>query len=131
MATLYDLMILLDPNAPEERQAEILQGVKSMIESSGTIVGEYDWGTRRMAYEIDHRPEAAYHLFQIEAQAELLDRLRHHLKITDGVLRSRTIRVKPGTAPPPTPPSARPPEGARPREEEGDTQVAPRAAADA
>ncbi|MEX2193807.1 MAG: 30S ribosomal protein S6 [Thermoleophilaceae bacterium] len=131
MSALYDLMILLDPTAPEERQDEILAGVKSMIESSGSIEAEHDWGTRRMAYEIDHRPDAAYRLYQIQADPQLLERLRHHLKITDGVLRARTIRVKPGAPPPPTPPPARP-EGARGREEEeGDTQVAPRAAADA
>lgn len=130
MAALYDLTILLDPNAPEERQGEILQNVKSMIEESGSLVGEYDWGTRRMTFEIDHRPEAAYHLLQLEAEPELLDRLRHNLKITDGVLRARIIRVKPGMPMPPPPPAARP-EGARPRDEEGDTQVAPRAAADA
>ena len=127
---MYDLIIMLDPNAPEERQGQILQDVKSMVESSGTIVTEQDWGIRRMTFEIRHRPEAAYHLMQIEAEPDLLDRLRHSLKITDGVLRSRIIRVKPG-APLPPPPAAARPDAARPRDEEGDTQVAPRAAADA
>lgn len=130
MPALYDLIVMLDPNAPEERQDQILQDVKSTIEGSGTIVAEQDWGTRRMTFEIDHRPEAAYHLLQIEASSELLDRLRHSLKITDGVLRSRIIRVKPG-APLPPPPAATRPDAARQRDEEGDTQVAPRAAADA
>jgi small subunit ribosomal protein S6 len=128
MPGLYDLVILLDPNAPEERQAEILRDVKALIESGGTLVSEHDWGVRRMAYEIDHRPEAAYHVLQFEAEPALLERLRHTLKITDGVLRQRTIRAKPGAPPPPAPR----PEAPRPREEEaGDTQVAPRAAADA
>ena len=130
MPALYDLMILLDPNAPEERQAEILQGVRDMIDGSGVLVAEHDWGTRRMTFEIDHRPEAAYHLLQLEAEPELLDRLRHNLKITDGVLRARIIRVKPGMPMPPAPPATRA-EPARARDEEGDTQVAPRAAADA
>lgn len=129
MSPLYDLVILLDPNAPDERRDEIIAGVRSMIEASGTLVGEHDWGTRRMAYEIDKRPDAEYRLIQMEAETELLDQLRHQLKITDGVLRSRTIRLKPGAPPPPSP------EGGMPRggreDEAGDTQVAPRAAADA
>ena len=33
----------------------------------GTLKGDADWGMRRLAYEIDHRPEAHYHLFQFEA----------------------------------------------------------------
>lgn len=133
MTPLYDLMIMLDPAAPEERQGEIIQSVKSMIEGSGSIVGAHDWGTRRMAYEIDHRPEATYHLFQIEADPDLLDRLRHHLKITDGVLRSRTIRVKPGQPLPPAPPVTRSdmPRAGRDEEDATETHVAPRAAADA
>ncbi|HWH45534.1 MAG TPA: 30S ribosomal protein S6 [Thermoleophilaceae bacterium] len=130
MSPLYDLVILLDPNAPDERREEIMAGVRSMIEASGTLVGEHDWGTRRMAYEIDKRPDAEYRLLQMEAEPELLDQLRHQLKITDGVLRSRTIRLKPGAPPPP--PS---PEGAIARagheDDASDTQVAPRAAADA
>ena len=124
---LYDLMLMLDPNAPEERQNEVISGVESMIEADATLVGKHDWGVRRMAYQIDHRPEAAYHLFQFETDKnELLERLEHSLKIADGVLRFRTIRLKPGSPPPPTPR----PELPRTRERAQDTRVAPRAAAD-
>src|SRR5207244_3924135 len=85
---LYDLMLMLDPNAPEERQNEVIRNVESMIEADGTLVGKHDWGVRRLAYEIDHRPEGAYHLFQFETdKKELLERLDHSLKIADGVLR--------------------------------------------
>jgi ribosomal protein S6 len=128
MTALYDLMLLLDPNAPEGRHAQILGEVKSMIEKDGSLVGEHDWGMRRIAYEIDHRKEAAYHLFQFEGESPLLDRLGHQLKIADGVLRFRTIRLKPGSPPPPVPRAEAP----RPREEDSETTtVAPRAAADA
>jgi len=128
---LYDLMLLLDPNAPEGRQNEVLQSTESTIQSAGTLVGKHDWGVRRMAYEIDHRPEAAYHLFQFETdEADLLRRLGHSLKIADGVLRHRIIRLKPGSPPPPTPrpeaPRSREPERRHPDE----TRVAARAAAD-
>lgn len=129
MPALYDLMILLDPNAPEGRGEQILGDTRAALEADGTIVGEHDWGTRRMTFEIDHRPEAAYHLFQFEGGNELLERLNHTLKITDGVLRFRVIKVKPGT---PTPPAPRP-EAPRPasRERGPETRVAARAAADA
>jgi small subunit ribosomal protein S6 len=132
MAGLYDLMLLLDPNAPEERQREIVDNVRSAIDGGGGIVGEHDWGTRRLAYEIQHRPEAAYHLFQFESEPALLERLNHNLRITDGVLRFRIIRLKPGSPPPPPP---RPDTGQRagPRREgrADEERTAPRAAADA
>src|SRR6478609_8628763 len=102
---LYDLMLLLDPGVPSDRQESILRDVQGLIESDGKLVGNYDWGTRRMTFEIDHRPEAAYHLFQFEAEGggALLERVDHSLKIMDGVLRHRIIRLKDGSPPPPTP----------------------------
>ena len=122
---LYDLIVLLDPNAPDDRHREILGSVSAAIEGKGTLVGQHDWGMRRMAFEIDHRSDAAYHLFQFEGQNDLLDQLHNSLKITDGVLRHRIIKVKPGTPPPPTPrPEA--PRGARTPERSGRNRRRPR-----
>src|SRR3954447_5943555 len=124
MARLYDLMILLDPNVPEERHSQILSQVQSMIEGSGTLVGAHDWGLRKLAYEMDHRGEAGYHLFQFEGENPLLEQLDHTLKITDGVLRFRTIKLKPGSPAPAAPrgdAQARPPREAR---SGGETRVA-------
>lgn len=128
MPPLYDLMLMLDPNAPDERHEEIVGETRSMIEDGGELVGAHDWGTRRLAYEIDHRREAGYHLFQLEGPPALLERLDHSLKIMDGVLRFRIIRLKQGSPPPPVPDrdtQRRREEGAEP------TVAAARAAADA
>lgn len=114
MTRLYDLFVLLDPHAPGERQQEILANIRSSIESGGTLVGAHEWGQRRIAFEIDHRAEADYHIIQFESESnDLLERLDHALKITDGVLRFRIIRLKPGSGPPPQPR----PDGPRYREE--------------
>ena len=129
MVNLYDLMVLVDPAATEDRQSAVIAEVQQML-AAGEVVGEHDWGTRRLAYEIDHREEADYRLWQFNAEPELLERLNTRLRIMDGVLRFRIIRLKPG-APPPPPPR---PDGPRPREDrerEPDGRVAARAAADA
>ena len=129
MTRLYDLMLMIDPTAPEERRTAAVSEAESMIGSGGEMVEEHDWGHRRMAYEIEHRPEAEYHLYQFKGDNALLDRLNQRLRILDGVLRFRIIKVKPGQ---PTPP---PPEQQGPRRrderEPQDTRVAARAAADA
>ena len=129
MPNLYDLMVMLDPDAPEERRTEILSNIESMVAAGGgSVVGHHDWGVRRIAFEIDHRPEAAYHLYQFELDSnETLDRLNHNLRIADGVIRFRIIKVKPGTPPPPEPRQEAP---RPPRERPQETRVAPRAAAD-
>lgn len=129
MAGQYDLMLLIDPTAPEERRTAAVSEAESMINSGGELLEQHDWGHRRMAYEIDHRPEAEYRLYQFRGDNALLDRLNSRLRILDGVLRFRIIKAKPGQ---PTPP---PPEQQAPRRrddrEPQDTRVAARAAADA
>jgi small subunit ribosomal protein S6 len=109
MPRLYDLMLMLDPAAPEDRRVAILSNVQTAIEDGGNLLAVHDWGERKMTFEIRHQPDAEYHLFQFEGSDNaLLERLDHNLKITDGVLRFRIIKVKPGT---PTPPPPRPETG--------------------
>jgi small subunit ribosomal protein S6 len=129
MAGYYDLMLLIDPNAPEERRTAAVAEAESIINSGGEMVGTYDWGTRRMAYEIDHRPEADYRLYQFNGDNAVLDRLNQRLRILDGVLRFRIIKLKPGQPTPP-PPDQQAPRRREERETQ-DTKVAARAAADA
>jgi small subunit ribosomal protein S6 len=100
---LYDLMLLLDTSAPEEQRKKVLSDVEAMVSSSGTIVGNHDWGTRALAYEIGHRGDAEYHLLQFHGPAELLANLHRTLRITDGVVRFRIIKLAPGTPAPPEP----------------------------
>jgi small subunit ribosomal protein S6 len=129
MAGVYDLMLLIDPNAPEERRTAAVSEAESLLSSGGEIVAQQDWGQRRMAYEIDHRPEADYRLYQFSGTSDLLERLNQRLRINDAVLRFRIIKAKPGAPLPPAPDQ----QSARRREEREpqDTRVAARAAADA
>ena len=109
-APLYDLMLLLDTSAPEEQRAKILSDVETMVSSTGEIVGNHDWGTRALAYEIRHKGDAEYHLLQFHGPAELLANLQRTLRITDGVVRFRIIKLAPGTPSAPDPPRAERPE---------------------
>jgi ribosomal protein S6 len=99
---VYDLTVLLDADAPSERRAEILKAIEETIGNGGEIVSEHDWGVRNLAYEITHRKDAEYHLIQFTGPTELLDRLRTALRVTDGVLRHRIIRLPVGMPPPPS-----------------------------
>jgi small subunit ribosomal protein S6 len=104
-APLYDLMLLLSMTAEDEQRAKVLADVESAITSAGgSIERNDDWGRRPMVYEIRHQPEADYHLLQFKAPPTLIEDLSHTLRITDGVLRFRVIKVRPGTPPAPSAP---------------------------
>jgi small subunit ribosomal protein S6 len=99
---VYDLVLLLDPTIDEDRRTKILDDVEAMIDQrGGTIVGAHDWGVRTTAYEIHKHADAEYHLLQFNATRELLEALDHTLKITDGILRFRVIKLRAGTPGPP------------------------------
>jgi small subunit ribosomal protein S6 len=102
---IYDLMLLLSMNAPEERRAKILADVETAISSGGgSVERKDDWGVRALTFQINHQPNAEYHLLQFTGPPSLLESLNHSLRIDDGVLRFRIIKVLPGTPPPPDSP---------------------------
>jgi small subunit ribosomal protein S6 len=106
-APTYDLLLLLSENATDEQRAKVLAEVeKAITGAGGEIERNDDWGRRPMAYQISHQREAEYHLLQFKAPGELIGELSHTLHITDGVLRFRVIKNRPGT---PAAPSSPPP----------------------
>ena len=111
-APIYDLMLLLDSAAPDEQRAKILSDVEAMVSGAGSVVGNHDWGTRALAYEIDHRTDAEYHLLQFHGPATLLANLQRSLRIADGVLRFRIVKLAPGTPAPTELPRAEAPAAA-------------------
>jgi small subunit ribosomal protein S6 len=103
----YEILLMLDPELAEERQTEIVTRTHELVEKGGGTWLSHDvWGRRRLAYEIDHKADGAYHLLQFDAQPATLDEVTRVLKITDGVMRHMaTRRVKGGgRAAPPLPP---------------------------
>ena len=91
----YELVLMLDPEAPDERRDQIAQEARQRIEGKGSLKTEKAWGLRKLAYEIEQRTEADYRFFRFETESPLLDELNHNLKITDGVLRFRIFKVDP------------------------------------
>ncbi len=103
-APIYDLMVLLATSAEDERRARILADVEQTIaDNGGSVELKQEWGVRRLAFEIAHTPDAEYHLLQFSGPPALVETLSYNLKITDGVLRHRIIKVTPGTPAPPEP----------------------------
>jgi len=96
-APTYDLMLLLDQQAEDETRAKIVADARATIEAQGELLRHDDWGDRPLTYPIERKPGAEYHLMQFHAgSAELLAELNRTLRITDGVLRFRVIKLKPG-----------------------------------
>ena len=94
----YEVLLMLDPEAAEERQGEIVARVRDLVERGGGTWRSHDsWGRRRLAFEIDHKTDAHYHLVVFETGAETLDEITRVLKIDDSVMRHLAVRHIEGT----------------------------------
>jgi small subunit ribosomal protein S6 len=135
--TIYDLILLLDLGAEDDRRAKIVADTRAAISAEGELLGDQAWGTRPLAYEIDHREAADYHLLQFSGPASLIGALEHSLRITDGVIRYRVIKLPPGStpvaasAPPVAPSAAAPPPAPSAAAVEPEPEPAPDAASEA
>ena len=92
----YDLMLLIDTAAPDDRREKVLSDVQNLIGGQGELTADHDWGPRALAYEIRHKKDAEYHLIQFEGGPELLERLNRQLRIDDAVTRFRIFKLKSG-----------------------------------
>jgi small subunit ribosomal protein S6 len=93
LRTEYEILLMLDPDAPEERQNEILERARELVERGGGTWDRHEpWGRRRLAYEIAHKEDGVYHLFEFTSDPDTLDELSRILKITDGVMRHMAVR---------------------------------------
>ena len=100
-APTYDLMLMLDPKAEQATRTKIRSDVKAMIEQGGSIMGDHDYGNRKMAFEINHEANAEYDLVQFHGPNSVLEQLQRTLRITDGVTRFRIIKLRAGVGDPP------------------------------
>jgi small subunit ribosomal protein S6 len=94
---IYDLILMLDLGVEDEQRAKIVADARAAISADGELLGDQSWGTRALAYEIDHRDQAEYHLLQFSGPAKLIAAIEHTLRITDGVIRHRVIKLPPGS----------------------------------
>ena len=105
----YEILLLLDPELDDDRQAEIVTRARELVERGGGTWDLHDvWGRRKLAYEIGHKGEGSYHLLHFTSDAGTLDELSRVLRIDDGVMRHMATRriqgspVRPVAPPAPT-----------------------------
>jgi small subunit ribosomal protein S6 len=103
----YEILLLLDPELDDDRQAEIVTRARELVERGGGTWDLHDvWGRRKLAYEIRHKGEGSYHLLQFTSDAGTLDEVSRVLRIDDGVLRHMATRRIQGSPLRPVAPAA-------------------------
>ena len=89
----YELMLVLRPDAPDERISAIVDRTTRQIATDGgQIVKVAPWGRRRLAYPIERYREGSYHIVVFEAPPGTIAEIERSLLITEEVLRHLIVR---------------------------------------
>jgi small subunit ribosomal protein S6 len=88
-------MIILNPDADEEQQQEILERVQGLIrDGGGTIDHVNDWGRRKITFPMEKRPDGRYVIITCTGEPSSLPEIERVLSINKGVvLRALFIRL--------------------------------------
>jgi small subunit ribosomal protein S6 len=90
----YEVMIILDAELDEETIRANVERWLQSLEARGAERGYVDfWGKRRFAYEVKHRTEGYYVVFQTRSEPAAMDELHRVLSLADEVIRHKVLRI--------------------------------------
>ena len=89
----YETMFVLGPDLEEEDREKIMDRIKNVITGNdGEIKNTDEWGTRRMAYEVNDYTSGYYTVVNFEGRTGIVSELEHVYKIMDQVIRHLIVR---------------------------------------
>lgn len=90
----YEIMIMFDTELDDAAIQGMLARVHEMVAAGkGQVVNLDRWGRRRLAYEINKKHEAYYVVLEIVTEATNLDDVERFLRIADGAIRHKCLRL--------------------------------------
>src|SRR3546814_9556586 len=90
----YELMVIFRSGLDDSVVGEQVKSVAAQIATRGASVASTDrWGRRRFAYEIDHKTEGVYVVWEVTADGADLEGLERSLRLADEVVRHKLVRL--------------------------------------
>jgi small subunit ribosomal protein S6 len=89
----YETLFIVDLSLGDDGVRAMTDRFLAMIAEAGEITETSEWGKRRLAYPINDLNEGYYVLVNYNAPAEFPAELERVFNITEGIMRSMTIRL--------------------------------------
>ena len=90
----YELMVIIETALDDQAIDQQVRWVEEQIANRGGTVARADrWGRRRFAYEIDHKTEGYYVVWEITSDGADLEALERFLRLADEVVRHKLVRL--------------------------------------
>lgn len=90
----YELTYVISGVLKNKDTEDIVRRVNSFVDDNGGDIIEVDeWGSQRLAYEIDKKRSGHYVNMYFTAPGELIPKLERAMEIEDNILRYLTLRM--------------------------------------
>ena len=94
----YELMVIVDAELDDDViEAQVKRVADLVTQRGGEIKNEDRWGRRRFAYEINHKTEGYYVVWEFVGGSEL-NQLERALRLADEIVRHKVLRLPDGEA---------------------------------
>lgn len=88
----YETLFAVDLRLGDDAVKALVEKFTSLIAANGEITETTEWGKRDFAYPIDDATSGYYVLVNFTAPAEFIAELSRVFNITEGVMRSMTVK---------------------------------------
>jgi len=89
----YELMVIVDSALDDDVIDAQVNRVAELLRQRGAEIRKEDrWGTRRFAYEINHKHEGFYVVFEFVGGSNL-DQVERAMRLADEVIRHKLLRL--------------------------------------
>ena len=94
MTKRYETVFILTPVLSADQVKETVVKFKESLKSAGAkLMHEEDWGLKKLAYPIQKKSTGFYHLFEYEAEGEIIANMEINLKRDEKVMRFLTVSM--------------------------------------
>ena len=94
MKRAYELMIIIDSDVADADIAAVMTRTEGLVTTEGgTIASTDNWGRRKFAYEINHKNEGTYVVWEIVTENPGLPNTERQLRLADDIVRHKLFRL--------------------------------------
>lgn len=93
-ARAYELMVIIDSDVADGDVDAVISRIGDLIANEGGRIASIDnWGRRRFAYEIQHKAEGIYIVWEIVTESAGLVETERQLRLADDIVRHKLFRL--------------------------------------
>ena len=90
----YELMIIIDSDVADADVPAVMSRTQDLVTEEGATIASTDnWGRRRFAYEINHKMEGTYVVWEITTDTAGLPNTERQLRLADDIVRHKLFRL--------------------------------------